>query len=185
MAIGRASIPDLLRPGLLRPPWSDTVKKPHAPDIEDEAEGYSRGGRKRRRKGGTASGMMAQPRLDRKSRKMPGGGGMGGPLGAPAAAAPGLDAPMSKPAVPRGIDAGPPAGSPDDDAMMKAGGRLTAADRHALPSKDFALKGERYPIEDKNHARNALARVSQHGSSEEKAKVRNAVHRKFPDIGED
>jgi hypothetical protein len=66
----------------------------------------------------------------------------------------------------------------------KHGGKLTAAERHALPSKDFALPGERYPIEDANHARNALARVSQHGSSEEKAKVRAAVHRKYPGIGE-
>jgi len=65
----------------------------------------------------------------------------------------------------------------------KRGGHLTAAQRHKLPAKDFALPGERYPIEDKNHARNALARVSQHGSSEEKARVRAAVHRKYPEIG--
>jgi len=65
----------------------------------------------------------------------------------------------------------------------KHGGHLTAAQRHKLPAKDFALPGERYPIEDKNHARNALARVSQHGSSEEKARVRAAVHRKYPEIG--
>ena len=71
-----------------------------------------------------------------------------------------------------------------DRKLRKAGGKLTAADRHALPSKDFALPGERYPIEDISHGRNALARVSQHGSPEEKAKVRAAVHRKFPEIGE-
>ena len=65
----------------------------------------------------------------------------------------------------------------------KHGGHLTAAQRHKLPAKDFALSGERYPIEDKNHARNALARVSQHGTSEEKARVRAAVHRKYPEIG--
>ncbi len=68
---------------------------------------------------------------------------------------------------------------------LASGGRLTAADRHALPSKDFALPGERYPIEDNSHARNALARVSQHGSSTEKAAVRSKVHSKFPDIGAD
>jgi len=66
---------------------------------------------------------------------------------------------------------------------MKKGGHLTAKARHALPASDFALPGERYPIEDKNHARNALARVSQHGSSSEQSRVRSAVHRKFPDIG--
>ncbi|HVT27667.1 MAG TPA: hypothetical protein VHE81_06575 [Lacipirellulaceae bacterium] len=61
--------------------------------------------------------------------------------------------------------------------------KLTAKGRNALPKDDFALPGRRYPIEDANHARNALARVSQHGSSEEKAKVRSAVKRKFPGIG--
>ena len=62
--------------------------------------------------------------------------------------------------------------------------KLGAAERHALPKKDFALPGGRYPIEDKAHARNALARVSQHGSPAEKEKVRAAVHRAFPGIGD-
>lgn len=61
--------------------------------------------------------------------------------------------------------------------------RLTAAQRHALPAKSFALPGERYPINDPNHARNALARVSQYGTPEEKERVRAAVHRKYPSIG--
>ena len=61
--------------------------------------------------------------------------------------------------------------------------KLTSSKRNALPSRDFALPGRRYPIEDASHARNALARVSQHGSPAEKAKVRAAVHRKYPDIG--
>lgn len=62
--------------------------------------------------------------------------------------------------------------------------KLTAAARRALPKKEFALPGGRYPIEDKNHARNALARVSQHGSPTEKAEVRAKVHHAFPDIGQ-
>ena len=62
--------------------------------------------------------------------------------------------------------------------------KLTAKARHALPKKDFALSGGRYPIENPSHARNALARVAQHGTPEEKAKVRAAVHRKYPGIGE-
>ena len=63
-----------------------------------------------------------------------------------------------------------------------------------MPKSDFALPGKgegpkgagagSYPIPDASHARNALARVSQHGSSEEKAKVRAKVHAKFPGIGE-
>lgn len=70
-------------------------------------------------------------------------------------------------------------------SSAKRGGRLTAAQRHALPSKDFVFpKTESYPIEDKNHARNALARVSQFGSSSQKAKVRAKVHKKYPGIGE-
>jgi len=61
--------------------------------------------------------------------------------------------------------------------------KLTAKTRNALPGKSFALAGRRYPIEDESHARNALSRVSQNGSPEEKATVRAAVHRKFPGIG--
>ncbi len=61
---------------------------------------------------------------------------------------------------------------------------LTAKTRNALPESAFALPGRRYPIHDENHARNALARVSQHGTPEEKAKVRAAVHRRFPGIGQ-
>jgi hypothetical protein len=61
--------------------------------------------------------------------------------------------------------------------------KLTTRQRKALPKKDFALSGGRYPINDPSHARNALARVSQHGTPEEKAKVRGAVHRKYPSIG--
>jgi hypothetical protein len=38
---------------------------------------------------------------------------------------------------------------------------------------------------DESHARNALARVAQHGSSAEKAAVRAKVKAKFPNIGKD
>lgn len=73
-------------------------------------------------------------------------------------------------------------------------GHLTAKAREKMPRGDFALPGKgegpkgagagSYPIPNVSHARNALARVAQHGSSEEKAKVRAAVHRKFPDVKE-
>lgn len=62
--------------------------------------------------------------------------------------------------------------------------KLTAKGRNAIASKNFALPGRRYPIEDKAHARNALARVAQHGSSSEKAEVRAKVHAKYPGIGD-
>lgn len=61
--------------------------------------------------------------------------------------------------------------------------KLTARTRKAIPSGEFALKGRRYPIEDRSHARNALARVSQFGTSGEKSKVRRAVARKYPSMG--
>ena len=62
--------------------------------------------------------------------------------------------------------------------------KLTYQQRQDLPKKSFAEPGKRaYPIPDLAHARNALARVSQFGSPEEKAKVRAAVHKKFPGMG--
>lgn len=71
--------------------------------------------------------------------------------------------------------------------------KLSYAARKKLPAKSFAIPGSAagkarkakgsYPIEDEAHARNALARVSQFGSPEEKARVRAAVHRKYPNIG--
>ena len=38
---------------------------------------------------------------------------------------------------------------------------LSKKDRDALPDKDFALPGHKYPIEDAAHARNAKARAAQ------------------------
>lgn len=61
---------------------------------------------------------------------------------------------------------------------------LTTKGRKQLKKSSFALPGKRYPIHDLAHARNALARVSQYGTPEEKARVRAAVHRKYPGIGE-
>lgn len=62
--------------------------------------------------------------------------------------------------------------------------KLKAKSRKRLKSKSFALpKSRKYPIHDKAHARNALSRVSQHGSPATKRKVRAAVRRKYPSIG--
>ena len=70
--------------------------------------------------------------------------------------------------------------------------KLSYKERQNLPKGAFALPGKgsgpegkqggSYPIPDESHGRNALARVSQHGSEAEKATVRRAVHKKFPDI---
>lgn len=60
---------------------------------------------------------------------------------------------------------------------------LTTKARKALPKGTFAIPETRsYPIPDEAHARNALARVAQFGTPEEKARVRAAVKRKFPNI---
>lgn len=68
-------------------------------------------------------------------------------------------------------------------AVLCHNAKLTAKGRAHIAPKNFALPGGRYPINDPAHARNALARVSQHGTSEEKAKVRAKVHAKYPGIG--
>lgn len=61
--------------------------------------------------------------------------------------------------------------------------KLTAKARKAIPSKDFAGPDRSFPIEDKSHARNALARVS--GKSPAlKAKVRAKVKSKYPNIAQ-
>lgn len=61
---------------------------------------------------------------------------------------------------------------------------LSTKDRTKLSKKSFALPGKRkYPIPDKAHARNALARVAQHGTPVEQRNVKAAVHKRFPSIG--
>lgn len=62
--------------------------------------------------------------------------------------------------------------------------KLSTVERKKLPAKDFAGPDRSYPVENESHARNALARVSQHGSPELKAKVRAKVKAKFPGIAQ-
>ncbi len=62
---------------------------------------------------------------------------------------------------------------------------LTSKGRERLSDSAFALPGRRYPIHDEAHARNALARVAQFGSPEEKARVRAAVRRRYPHLGKE
>jgi hypothetical protein len=64
---------------------------------------------------------------------------------------------------------------------------LTAAHRNRLAPSSFAIRPTaktpgRYPIHDRPHAANALARVSQHGSPSERATVRRAVCGRFPSM---
>lgn len=61
--------------------------------------------------------------------------------------------------------------------------KLTTKQRNALPASDFVFPKERkFPIEDASHARDAESRAAAKGGSVEK-KVRAAVHRNFPAIG--
>lgn len=60
--------------------------------------------------------------------------------------------------------------------------KLTAAARRKIPKGSFAVpskapKSGSYPIPDQSHARNALARSAVKAVA---AKVRAAVHRKYP-----
>lgn len=61
--------------------------------------------------------------------------------------------------------------------------RLTSRGRKRIKRGNFAIPERRaYPIHDRAHARNALSRVSQHGSASEKRRVRRAVCRRYPSM---
>jgi hypothetical protein len=83
--------------------------------------------------------------------------------------------------------------------LEKTSGVLTLKKRESLPKGDFAMpekkvrKGDepppgdakgKYPIPDLAHARNALARVAQHGTPAEQAAVRAKVYAKYPELKE-
>jgi hypothetical protein len=60
---------------------------------------------------------------------------------------------------------------------------LTTKGRKRMKKDEFAIPDKKaYPINDKEHARNALSRVSQNGTPAEKAKVRKAVYKKYPSL---
>jgi len=62
--------------------------------------------------------------------------------------------------------------------------KLTTKARGKLSGKSFVFpRDRRYPIHDAAHARNALARVSQHGTAGEKRMVRVKVAKRYPGIG--
>lgn len=87
------------------------------------------------------------------------------------------------------------------EEFTKKASKMSLERRESLPSKAFAvpeskakkigvsgeIKGEakgKYPIPDMKHARNALARVSQHGTPGERQAVRSKVYSKFPGLKE-
>jgi hypothetical protein len=60
--------------------------------------------------------------------------------------------------------------------------RNTKAGRKKMSAKQFALPGKRYRIDDAAHARNALARVQQHGTAAQKKTVKAKVRKRYPSI---
>jgi len=60
--------------------------------------------------------------------------------------------------------------------------KLTTKARKALPAKDFAGPKRSYPIQDKSHARNALARASQFASPAVKADIKAHIASKYPSM---
>lgn len=66
--------------------------------------------------------------------------------------------------------------------------KLTMSQRKKLKKSQFAIPDKApgsgsYPIQDREHAANALARVEEFGTEEEKAQVRRRVKAKW-DMGE-
>ena len=158
------------------------------PPIEEE--GFSRGGRKRRKSGGlVASGTLSEKRLDSRPRKSkddavngrvlpPPIGDRGAPLPVPLRS--------TRPSSPPSVDEGAP--------QFKSGGHITAEGRRALPSSDFGLPGHgtgpegkgpgSYPLDTPGRARSALSRASANATPAEESKIRARVHQKYPSLGE-
>ena len=67
--------------------------------------------------------------------------------------------------------------------MVSPMAKLSSRGRNRLAKSKFALPGKRaYPIHDRKHAANALARVSQHGSASQKRIVRAKVCSRYPSL---
>ena len=61
--------------------------------------------------------------------------------------------------------------------------KLNAAKRKKIPTSEFGLPEKKaYPLENANHARNALARASQFATPDEEAEIKAKVAKRFPGI---
>lgn len=61
--------------------------------------------------------------------------------------------------------------------------KLTAAARKKIKTSKFAIpEGRKYPIQDLAHARNALSKVRQYGTADERKKVYAAVSKSYPSL---
>ena len=62
--------------------------------------------------------------------------------------------------------------------------RNTKAGRNAMPASDFGLPGtKQYRIDDKAHARDALARAAANATPAQQAQIKARVKAKYPSIG--
>ena len=63
-------------------------------------------------------------------------------------------------------------------------GKLTTAERKKLPASDFAGPNRSYPIEDKGHAKAAMARAAEFASPKVKAAVDRKAEAKLDGRGD-
>src|SRR5690349_17139347 len=63
---------------------------------------------------------------------------------------------------------------------QKKGKRLAGG--KPIPSSQFALPGERYPVDTPGRARNALSRGAQNASPAEQAAIKRKVKAKYPSM---
>lgn len=67
--------------------------------------------------------------------------------------------------------------------MARKSPKLTAKRRNRMKASSFGVPSARkYPLDTAARARNALARVQQHGTATEKAQVKRRVKAKYPSI---
>jgi hypothetical protein len=69
--------------------------------------------------------------------------------------------------------------------LEKMAEKIETEERNKISDDDFALPGRRYPIHDEAHAKNALTRVAQFGTPEERATVRAKVFARYPHLREE
>jgi hypothetical protein len=91
---------------------------------------------------------------------------------------------LVRPLAPRSRDLGVVISAPfPGTTVVMAKDLSSTKQRKKLSKESFALPGKRkYPIPDKAHARNALARVAQHGTPAEQKKVEAAVKKRYPSL---
>lgn len=68
-------------------------------------------------------------------------------------------------------------------AKTKRSPKMTSAKRSKMKSSTFGLAGKRkYPLDTKGRAKNALARVAQHGTKAEQKAVRAKAVKRYPSL---